>query len=54
MIEEEKIKNTSQVIGTEKLIKGYANTIFNIWRMGKDAKLNYADNKKKLDSINKI
>ncbi len=49
MIEEE---NIAQNIDTEKLIKGYVDTAFNIWRMGKDAKLNYEDNKKKLDDVN--
>lgn len=51
MVEEEKVENITQDIGTEKLIKGYVDTVFNIWRMGKDARLNYEDNKKKLTFI---
>ena len=54
MSEEQKIKNTSSDRDTEKLIKGYVDTVFNIWRMGKDAKLNYEDNKKKLLYIDVI
>ena len=54
MSEERKIENTVQDIDTEKLIKGYVDTVFNIWRMGKDVKLHYEDNKKKLDNINEI
>ena len=38
----------------EKLIKGYVDTVFNIWRMGKDANLNYEETKKRLDDINRI
>lgn len=54
MTSEEKIENVSQDINTEKLIKGYVDTAFNVWRMGKDAKLNYEINKKRLEDINKI
>lgn len=52
-MEGEKIEIFTQNMDT-KLIKGYVDTVFNIWRMGKDAKLNYEDNKKKLSYINVI
>ena len=54
MVGEEKIENITQDINNEKLIKGYVDTVFNIWRMGKDAKLNYEDNKKKLDDVDHL
>lgn len=54
MVEEEKVENITLDIDTEKLIKGYVDTVFNIWRMGKDAKLNYEGNKKKLKYIQGI
>lgn len=38
----------------DKLIKGYVNTVFNIWRMGKDAKTNYNLNRKRLEDISEI
>ena len=38
----------------DKLIKGYVNTVFNIWRMGKDARINYEQNRKRLEDINEI
>jgi len=50
---EEKIETSPQNID-EKLIKGYVDTVFNIWRMGKDANLNYEETKKRLDDINRI
>ncbi len=53
MAEEEKMEN-AQDIDTDKLIKGYVDTVFNVWRMGKDAKLNYEETKIKLDNINQI
>lgn len=49
----EKIETSPQNID-EKLIKGYVDTVFNIWRMGKDANLNYEETKKRLDDINEI
>jgi len=52
-MEGEKIETSTQNMDT-KLIKGYVDTVFNIWRMGKDAKLNYEDNKKKLDDVNHL
>ena len=54
MMEEGKIETVNQNIDPDKLIKGYVDTVFNIWRMGKDARLNYEDNKKRLYNINKI
>lgn len=38
----------------DKLIKGYVNTVFNIWRMGKDARTNYDLNRKRLEDISEI
>ena len=52
-MDEEKIETSPQNID-EKLIKGYVDTVFNIWRMGKDANLNYEETKKRLDEINGI
>ncbi|WP_405287658.1 hypothetical protein [Methanobrevibacter sp.] len=52
-MDEEKIETSPQNID-EKLIKGYVDTVFNIWRMGKDANLNYEETKKRLDDINRI
>lgn len=52
-MDEEKIENSPQNID-EKLIKGYVDAVFNIWRMGKDANLNYEETKKRLDDINRI
>ncbi len=52
-MDEEKIETSPQNID-EKLIKGYVDTVFNIWRMGKDAILNYEETKKRLDDINRI
>ena len=52
-MDEEKIETSPQNID-EKLIKGYVDTVFNIWRMGKDAKLNYEETQRRLDDINQI
>lgn len=52
-MDEEKIETSPQNID-EKLIKGYVDTVFNIWRMGKDANLNYEETKKRLDDIDQI
>jgi hypothetical protein len=54
MTVEEKMENITQDIDTEKLIKGYVDTVFNIWRMGKDAKLNYEINKQRIEDIDHI
>lgn len=54
MVTEEKTESIKQDDEKKKLIKGYVDTVFNIWRMGKDAKLNYEDTKKRLDTINII
>lgn len=49
-----KEKNDTQNIDNDKLLKSYVDTVFNIWRMGKDAKLNFEDNQKKLRYIDVI
>ena len=54
MMKKEEIENIAQNTDNDKLIKGYVDTVFNIWRMGKDAKLNYENNKKRLDDIDTI
>lgn len=54
MVGEEKIENITQDIDSEKLIEGYVNTVFNIWRLGKDAELNYEENKERVNQVNKM
>lgn len=51
MIDEEN-KRAFQEIDVDKLLKGYAEVIFNTWRMGKNVKEDYNVNKKKIDDVN--
>ena len=51
MIDQEN-KRAFQEIDVDKLLKGYAEVIFNTWRMGKNVKEDYNANKKKIDDVN--
>ena len=54
MSKKEKKEPNTQDKDMEKLIKGYVDTVFNVWRMGKDIKSNYEDTKKRLEDVNEI
>ena len=51
MLDEEN-KKAGQDIDVDKLLKGYAEFILNTWRMGKNAKKDYEENKKRIDDAN--
>ena len=49
---EENKNGIGQEIDIDKLLKEYAEVIFNTWRMGKNAKEDYENNKRKIDEAN--
>ena len=51
MVYEENNNENDNEIDVENLLKGYADVIFNIWRMGKNAKKDYEINEKRMYAV---
>lgn len=51
MVYEENKSENDNEIDVDNLLKGYADVIFNIWRMGKNAKKDYEINEKRMDAV---